>query len=535
MTTARFAALARCIESDIESNFDRADSEQLEFALLRLLERYRKKFSCSHTKALESSAIDAFVSTNQAVSELRCTLTPYERNNAALFIRHALERFTSRFEGVGPQEVLFRPALHEMWRYGPGASNGVVGTHAVDKACQTPSVTMSSLPEVVKLYSSDPYLRLFLEDRPAFTVVSGSRLSTVPKNEEKARTIAIEPLANMQLQLAAGAYIEGALRCIGLDIRTQQPKNKRLAERGSRDGSLSTLDMKSASDMISIELVQLLWPREWVSFLSRIRSPFTELPDGRQVKLSMISTMGNGFTFPLMTLTLLALIYASQCNRGWKGRPFFVDYNDVAVFGDDLIVPTSAVESVIDIVERAGFVINRDKSYTSGPFRESCGGDYFKGYDVTPFYLKSLSCDAEIFVCLNQVLRYCVLHGVLFPATLLYLKSLLRGPVLFVPEWHGDTAGVRTAACPRRYRYLRVTPKAIPAPLGSRFGMMFVLAGWVNQVSAKDPFYVPRPYKTRYRIKAARLPSGYLDGFDPMYLGRDHSSCLSLYAATVLS
>lgn len=532
MTVDHFQKLADKIESDIETRFDLANSSSTEFALLRLLERYRKKFSCNHSKELEQAAVDSFVSSNEAVRLFRASLSSYEINNASLFIRRALEMYSSRFAGAGPQEVLFLPGLYDLWSYGPGASNGIRGTHAAEKCNQPPTATISSLPEVFKFYSADPYLRFLIEDRRSIRVVSGSRLSTVPKNEEKARTIAIEPLANMQLQLAAGRYIQGALRCIGIDITVQQDVNKRLARLGSIDGSLSTLDMKSASDMISLELVRLLWPPEWFRFFMAIRSPETELPGGESITLFMISTMGNGFTFPLMTLTILALLYASHAD--FQRRPLWLDMDRFAVFGDDVICPTYHARAVMDILTRAGFVVNTDKSYTSGPFRESCGGDYYEGVDVSPFYIRSLSSNAEIYVAMNQVIRYCCKLGIVMPGTLLYLKSLIRGPLFFVPEWHSDDAGVRCVCCEARYSYLKVT-SARRVYSGSDLMLpMLALAGWLEQGSASRPWYMPRPYKTTHKVKRTRLPSGFLEGYDPIYLGRVGSSYASLLVSAVL-
>jgi len=169
-------------------------------------------------------------------------------------------------------------------------------------------------------------------------IVDGSTLSTVPKNDKTDRTTATEPSGNMCLQLAVGSYIESVLRSIGLDIRTQEGKNKILAKLGSIFGHLVTIDLKSASDSILIELCRKLLPRQLFSFMLRIRSPETCLPDGEVVKLHMMSTMGNGFTFPMMTLLLVALIYAVRLRR--NGPTNYIDWKTCGVYGDDIIVTT---------------------------------------------------------------------------------------------------------------------------------------------------------------------------------------------------
>jgi hypothetical protein len=44
----------------------------------------------------------------------------------------------------------------------------------------------------------------------------------------------------------------------------------------------------------------------------------------------------------------------------------------------------------LGILSSLGFKVNQSKTFGSGNFRESCGGEYFKGHDVTPTYLLTL-------------------------------------------------------------------------------------------------------------------------------------------------
>jgi hypothetical protein len=60
----------------------------------------------------------------------------------------------------------------------------------------------------------------------------------------------------------------------------------------------------------------------------------------------------------------------------------------VRIYGDDIIVPVDCVPHVIAELETFGFKINRDKSFWNGKFRESCGGDFYDGQDVTPVRLR---------------------------------------------------------------------------------------------------------------------------------------------------
>jgi hypothetical protein len=59
-------------------------------------------------------------------------------------------------------------------------------------------------------------------------------------------------------------------------------------------------------------------------------------------------------------------------------------YSDqVRVYGDDLIVPVDLVDSVLGVLSSFGMVVNADKSFWTGRFRESCGKEYYAGQDVS--------------------------------------------------------------------------------------------------------------------------------------------------------
>jgi hypothetical protein len=55
----------------------------------------------------------------------------------------------------------------------------------------------------------------------------------------------------------------------------------------------------------------------------------------------------------------------------------------VRVYGDDIIIPVDYVRTVVPMLETFGFRVNRDKSFWTGKFRESCGRDYYDGDDVS--------------------------------------------------------------------------------------------------------------------------------------------------------
>nr|UUW21435.1 MAG: RNA replicase beta chain [Hangzhou fiers-like virus 1] len=209
-------------------------------------------------------------------------------------------------------------------------------------------------------------------------VVDGNVLFTVPKKTDIDRVACKEPDLNMFMQKGIGLYIRKALRRTGINLNDQSI-NRSLAHRGSITGDLVTLDLSSASDSVTTELVRLLLPEYWFTFLDSVRSPVTII-DGEEHRNWMFSSMGNGYTFELESLLFLVLVRATAYFRGIPGV--------VSVYGDDLIMPTGIADYAIFVLGYFGFQVNPDKSCTSGPFRESCGGHYHNGRDITPFYVR---------------------------------------------------------------------------------------------------------------------------------------------------
>lgn len=235
-------------------------------------------------------------------------------------------------------------------------------------------------------------------------VVGGNRLCFVPKTADCSRAICVEPLGNLLLQKSLGSQIRKALRRFGLDINDNhlgnaaQALHKEVARRSSIDGINATIDLSSASDSISYELVRFLLPDAWFDVLNQLRSPKTRLPSGDWVYNEKFSSMGNGFTFELETLIFYALALSVR-------RTYGTPSDTVLVYGDDIIISRDYAEKLIDLLETIGFKTNSDKTFLSGPFRESCGGDYFNGHDVRPIFLKGDPNEETFFIYLTNFIR----------------------------------------------------------------------------------------------------------------------------------
>lgn len=236
----------------------------------------------------------------------------------------------------------------------------------------------------------------------SLTVVPGNVITTVPKNSKTDRTIAVEPHLNAYFQRGIGRKLRSILRRKGCDLRSQE-RNQHLAKVGSVDGSLATLDLKGASDTIAQKLLVELLPADWMYLLDTARSPMYSL-NGEWRRYHKHSSMGNGYTFELETLVFYVLSL-SVCEY------LDLPVDNVSVYGDDIIVPTEAYELLTEVLSLCGFSVNEKKSFSAGPFRESCGKDYFRGFNVRPFLLKEeLLSVQSVYRLANQIRRYAAMR-----------------------------------------------------------------------------------------------------------------------------
>lgn len=310
--------------------------------------------------------------------------------------------------------------------------------------------------QAISSFKLESTVDAFRQEHFGSEMVCGSRLAFAPKNADISRVTCTEPILNMLFQKGVSGVVEARLREVyGIDLSTQPDKNRELARIGSLTDRFCTIDLKSASDLISLRMIGEMFPKEPVNWLLRCRSPKTVLPDGSEVELYMLSSMGNGFTFSIMTTLFCCLVAATYKVLGIKTqRPFRNNLGNFAVFGDDLIVEKRAYGPLCDCLEALGLVVNRDKSFFEGPFRESCGADYISGVDVRGVYLKRLLDDRDTYSAINRLNRWSTKHGIFLTRTVGSLRNGCR--FLGVPYDEADDAGIKIPSSllrvPRRDR-----------------------------------------------------------------------------------
>lgn len=289
-------------------------------------------------------------------------------------------------------------------RFGPGVTFCRTGKQSLlpDKMAFSPSVTEKARC-LLPLWQDTAWAHALFSDRPESsepTTVPGNRFTTVPKDSSKDRGICIEPSINVSYQLAVGSHIRGRLKRIGIDLVLGQDIHRQVARESSMTQYFATIDLSNASDTIAAKLVRALVPCEWHDLLDVLRSPKTFV-DGKWMHLQKFSSMGNGYTFELETLIFLAIARESyflsdvDCDPG----------RNLWVYGDDMIVHHGCSNTCLLLLSELGFTPNKKKTFTSGPFRESCGGDFFDGKAVRPHYIKELPREPQQWISLANGLR----------------------------------------------------------------------------------------------------------------------------------
>lgn len=231
---------------------------------------------------------------------------------------------------------------------------------------------------------------------------SFARLAAVPKTYKGPRLITVEPVAHQYVQ-------QGMLRW----LRKNFPKPLRYcvnfndqslsggaALTASLDGCEATIDLSSASDRLSCWVVERLFRRNpgLLSALHACRTRGLHLTTcGRRESLLLkkYAGQGNATTFPVQSIAysifaIACLVYELDLKKLNTEKVIGLA-RQIRVFGDDIIMPSFAVRSLMTLLPYLGLKVNMAKSHFQGKFRESCGTDAYNGVDVTPVYIRSLT------------------------------------------------------------------------------------------------------------------------------------------------
>lgn len=442
-------------------------SEVVEFAKAEMRRKFLSKLVPRASRLADCQAYDSFVNANLHCEKYDFQKVFSEMNSSDQQLLGEFQRILDGFflTNLGDDVDLSWGNIALNARCGPGVAHGSRGTSHYEKYYAGPLAASSA--SLVELFHSD--IRLWPEESIAesircenfgsIRILGSSKASFVPKTAKTSRLIASEPGVNMWYQLGVGRILEKRLeRYFGINLSTQPDYNRILAQLGSRlpngnDDGFATIDLKSASDCISLRFAGNFIPAEWMDVLLTLRSPSMLIQSpysGKQEKhaLSMLSTMGNGFTFPLQT-AIFASIACACTSSDYSSRAVMRAADSTgglwSVFGDDIIVPTKAYHRTLRLLSQLGFWPNEEKSFGSGWFRESCGHDYYQGYNVRPVFCRKTDTVADLTVLFNLIAIWSCRLGIEVNRTLDYLLKWIdsRGGAYPVPLHENLDAGIR--------------------------------------------------------------------------------------------
>lgn len=225
-----------------------------------------------------------------------------------------------------------------------------------------------------------------------------SRLMSVPKTQKGPRLIAAEPVCHQWIQGGIERWLVRASRktalCASFDIH-DQTASQQLTLDGSKDGSIATVDLSSASDRLSARLVHYVFQANAsvLDALHACRTACCEVPGFGLIRIKKFATMGSACTFPVQSIVFSLIACYSVCLKrgmGFTSHSLEAAASLVRVYGDDIIVPVDVYPVLVSTLTECGLQVSADKSYATGLFRESCGMDAFAGADVTPARLRDL-------------------------------------------------------------------------------------------------------------------------------------------------
>lgn len=317
---------------------------------------------------------------------------------------------------LGPEVPDYLSFCKPSW--GPGSTKSISRqcTNA-EKLGEYPFIISSSLWKLHSNYYSQfyPMLRSFglPFDGPACALADSyhfdevAKVLVVPKNSKVSRPITVEPTSNVNMTLVVGDFFRKRLKKHGIDL-TCQETNQNLAKT-ALDNDLGTVDLSSASDCISLMLIQFLFPPEWADYILQLRTSCYHFVGQKEAihTFEKFAGMGNGLTFPLETLIFYAIVHG--VSDYLKSSKKFI-----SLYGDDIICQSSDVPFLTKIMEYLGFKLNLKKTHylPLDFYRESCGKQYFKSVNVTPVYIKEVGKDYDS--CLrnhNRLFRWLVSVG----------------------------------------------------------------------------------------------------------------------------
>lgn len=361
-------------------NPDKEIGKDYEATMLFLL-RYPKRFSPMENDIIRANTIRDFLNTeNRSKLQMRRGVSQYWLNKVKAEMSHIIDwdAFMDEVANVNPCDIEFTPGVCF-------DSKASLGSKLVVIAHEEPRYFCNPF--------GFPYAGVYEQGIFPNTYWCGElqrpvKVAAVPKSYKASRIIAMETVVNQGYAKAVSNILDKYMP-YATPIHNQTV-NSTLAQIGSILGTYATIDLSHASDTITKDFLFDILPvraRAILHFLGN----FTVIDDKWRL-MHQASTAGNALTFQLESLVFLACaracthVYELYSGEHLLRRDRESGYSIPSVYGDDIIIHSQVGETLLDGFKALGFIVNESKSYISGPFRESCGGEFLRGTDVSSYY-----------------------------------------------------------------------------------------------------------------------------------------------------
>jgi hypothetical protein len=355
------------------SFFDESNVTHDPVAALLFLLRYPKRFSPNNNDIIKEETLQDFIATENRTKQLSLRgYSPFVLRNVkdVILKMYDWDAICDSIENIEPTDALFSNGVGQ----DSGSSLGskllaiAKGNHGKDYFMRPFGAVMIPIP---------------IDERES---IHYSEVLAVPKSYKASRIIAPEDTYRQaiakRVEYIFREFDQKAKRRTQPEIWLEdQGINQHLAELGSQDGSLATLDASHASDMISKVLFRSLFPGRFISLIEPLLDTYVKV-NGKLRLMHMLSTSGHSLTFRLETIVYKAIAqaaaeYTAIFNKAQQ--PFAWAY------GDDVIINSDAAPLAVEWYQALGLMINADKSFWSKDhlYRESCGKEYYKGIDLS--------------------------------------------------------------------------------------------------------------------------------------------------------
>jgi hypothetical protein len=420
-----------------KSVYDKDENEVVAYSQIYQVCTLFKKLRGPFEKSLLRKEIRSFLKTEQEIGSIDFRAEPLQP-----ILENSRKLIETVFEDVEfkPGDLIPRP--------GPGATNTPVDKHLRFR----PHVVYEHLDEEFDFletfytHSWDPvedarrYMNLPTVAEPY------SRFKFIQKYLGKPRGICIEENEMQFFQQAIKRFLYDHLErhpaTRGRVNFRSQDVNRSLALSSSIDNDKITIDMSEASNRVARELVyRNFWNTPLFHLLDTVSTRLMKLPDGTTHYTQMYAPMGSGVCFPIMAIIHWALIRSIIKLSSVEDSENLS--KQVYVYGDDIIIPRVCAQAVYDYLPLFGMKLNVDKSFSNGPFRESCGIHAYMGVDITPVYVNRITetnqSDSNTNVLLSLIAKEAQFYNKGFIETSQCIQNLVRKHYWLLPTVGKDS------------------------------------------------------------------------------------------------